>query len=172
MKGIPPQLIALFCIMFIALGIYNILIARRRQQRESLQGIHVPWYKQIAILTGIEFILLAFIFLLNIGISYKVLPASLDGIIFPFSVLLILASGLVAGFVIYRGLMNTQRQRTLAPRGAQVSITDNRHIGNNSSTQALSVDDMTPEERAAYAQKRRDRRQKAASARRRKAGKA
>ena len=172
MKGIPPQLIALFCIMFIALGIFNILIARRRQQREGSQGIHIPWYKQIAVLTGIEFILLAFIFLLNIGISYKVLPASLDGIIFPFSALLILASGLVAGFVIYRGLMNMQRQRTLAARGAQVSSNDNMRIGNTGNIQALDVEDMTPEQRAVYAQKRRDRRQKAASARRRKAGKA
>lgn len=172
MKGIPPQLIVLFCIMFIALGIYNILIARRRQQRESLQGIHVPWYKQVAVLTGIEFILLAFIFLINIGIGYRVLPANLDTIILPFSILLMLASGLVAGFVIYQLLMNTQRRRTLTARGAQMSATDNVRIANAGSIQALSVDSMTAEERAAYAQKRRDRRQKAASARRRKAGKA
>lgn len=172
MKGIPPQLIALFCIMFIALGIFNILMARRRQQREGLQGIHVPWYKQVAILTGIEYILLALVFLLNIGISYKVLPPSLNGIILPFFVLLLLASGLLAGFVMYQGFTNMQRRRLLATRGTQGSTSDKVHIGNTGSIQPLKEDDMTPEERAAYAQKRRDRRQKAASARRRKAGKA
>ena len=171
MKGIPPQLIALFCIMFIALGIYNILIARRRRQRESLQGVHTPWYKQIAVLVGIEYVLLALVFLLNIGISYRVFPASLNEIILPFFVILMLASGLVAGFVIYQLLMNVQRRRILAA-GEQVSTTDTIHIGSTGSMRALSVEDMSPEERAAYTQKRRDRRQKAASARRRKAGKA
>ncbi len=172
MKGIPPQLIALFCIMFIALGIYNILIARRRKQHEGLQGIHVPWYKQVAVLTGIEYILLALVFLLNIGISYKVLPASLNGIILPFFVILLLASALLAGFVMYQGITNMQRRRTLVARGTQISTSDNARIGNTGSIQTVGIDDMTPEERAAYAQKRRDRRQKAASARRRKAGKA
>jgi len=172
MKGIPPQLIALFCIMFIALGIFNILMARRRQQREGLQGVHVPWYKQVAILTGIEYILLALVFLLNIGISYKVLPSSLNGIILPFFVILLLASGLLAGFVIYQGFTNMQRRRTLAAHGAQVSTNGNVHIGNTTNAQASVIDDMTPEERAIYTQKRRERRQKAASARRRKAGKA
>ena len=172
MKGIPPQLIALFCIMFIALGIFNILIARRRQQHEGLQGVHIPWYKQVAILTGIEYILLALVFLLNIGISYKVLPPSLNGVILPFFVLLLLASGLLAGFVIYQGFTNMQRRRGLAARGAKLSTSSNVQTSSNSSTQASSVDNMTPEERIAYMQKRRDRRQKAASARRRKAGKA
>jgi len=172
MKGISPQIIVLFCIMFIALGIFNILMARRRQQREGLQGLHTPWYKQVAILTGIEYILLALVFLLNIGISYKVVPASLNGIILPFFVILLLASGLLAGFVIYQGFMNVQRRRTLAARGVQGSTTDNVRIGNTGRAQIFSVDDMTAEERAAYAQKRRDRRQKSASARRRKAGKA
>ncbi len=172
MKGIPPQLIALFCIMFIALGIFNILMARRRQQREGSQGVHVPWYKQIAILTGIEYILLASVFLLNIGISYKVLPSNLNAIIFPFFVLMMLASGLLAGYVIYQSFTNMQRKRNLAAHGAQVSTNENMRLMNNNITQASPEDAMTPEERAVYAQKRRERRQKAASARRRKAGKA
>ena len=172
MKGIPPQLIALFCIMFIALGIFNILMARRRQQREGLQDKPVPWYKQIGILTGIEYILLASVFLLNIGISYKVLPPGLNGIILPFFVLLLLASGLLAGFVIYQGFTNMQRRRGLATRGVQASTNGNVRAGDNSHVQETIVDDMTPEERATHMQKRRERRQKAASARRRRAGKA
>ncbi len=172
MKGIPPQLIALFCIMFIALGIFNILMARRRQQREGSQAEHIPWYKQVAILTGIEYILLASVFLLNIGISYKVLPSNLNVIIFPFFVVMMLASGLLAGYVIFQSFTNMQRKRTLAAQGAQMSTNGNARIVTSSGTQTSVEDDMTPEERAIYAQKRRERRQKAASARRRKAGKA
>ena len=168
MTGFPPQLIALFCIMFIALGIFNILTARRRQQRDGLAGVHVPWYKQIAILTGIEYILLASVFLLNIAISYKVIPSSLNGIVVPFFVILLLASGILAGFVIYQGFNNMQRRRSLAAQDTQTSI--NEHTANNERSQ--KVENMTPQERAVYVQKRRERRQKAASARRRKAGKA
>ncbi len=170
MKGIPPQLIALFCIMFIALGIFNILMARKRQQSEGLQRGRTPWYKQIGILTGIEYILLASVFLLNIGISYKVLPSSLNGIILPFFVILLLASALLAGFVIHQGFTNMQRRRGLAARGVSVSTNGNAHVGNSDARSI--VDDMPVGEREVYLQKRRERRQKAALARRRKAGKA
>ncbi|GAC1354001.1 MAG: hypothetical protein NVS4B11_30050 [Ktedonobacteraceae bacterium] len=172
MKSIPPQLIALFCIMFIALGIFNILMARRRQMREGLQHIRIPWYKQVGILTGIEYILLASVFLLNIGISYKWLPPSLNGVIFPFFIILLLASGLLAGFVIYQGFTNMQRRRSLATRGVQVGTDGKAYMGKNGNAQTASADDMTPEERVVYMQKRRERRQKAASARRHRAGKA
>ncbi len=170
MTGIPPQLIALFCIMFIALGIFNILTARRRQQRDGLQGIHVPWYKQTAILTGIEYVLLALVFLLSLGITYKVLPSSLNVLLVPFLLIMILASGLLAGFVIFQSLTNVQRRRNLATRGTQANMSGQGHAANNERSQR--VENMTAQERAIYTQKRRERRQKAASARRRKAGKA
>lgn len=98
------------------------------------------------------------------------LPSSLNGIILPFFVLLLLASALLAGFVIHQGFTNMRRRRSLAPPGVQVSTNGNARIG-NSDTRSIT-DDMTAEEREAYQQKRRERRQKAASARRRKAGKA
>ena len=167
MKGIPPQLIALFCIMFIALGIFNILMARRRQRAEGLSGIRTPWYKQVGILTGIEYILLASIFLLNLGISYKLLPASLNRIILPFFLILVLASALLAGFVIFT---NIQRRRGLPAHKVQVNTNANTRLESRATPSI--VGDMTVEEREVYMQKRRERRQKAALARRRKAGKA
>ncbi len=159
----PPQLITLFCIMFIVLGIFNILMARRRQQTGGTQ--HLPWYKQVGILTGIEYILLACVFLINIGITYRVLPASLNGVIFPFFIILLLASGLLAGFVIYQGLSNARNRRTLASRTVPTSVSV-------STQQSGSIQEMTSEEREQYNQKRRERRKKAASARRRQAGRA
>jgi len=171
MTGFPPQLIVLFCIMFIVLGIFNILMARRRRLREGVQQGQ-PWYKQIGILTGIEYILLASVFLLNVGISYKWLPPSLNGILFPFFILLLLASGLLAGFVIYQGFSNMQRRRTLAARGMQVGGNNNAYVDNTNKSTNTTVNDMPPEEREQYQQRRRERRQKAAVARRRRAGKA
>jgi len=167
MSSFPPQLIALFCIMFIALGIFNILMARRRQRDGRTPTL--PWYKQVGILTGIEYILLASVFLINIGITYRVLPSSLNGIIFPFFIVLLLASGLLAGFVIYQGLSNARNRRRPATSVVQSSIGGNTRA---SSVIQEPARDLTPEEREQYSQRRRERRKKAASARRRQAGKA
>ncbi len=171
MTGFPPQLIVLFCVMFIVLGIFNILMARRRQLREGVQQGQ-PWYKQVGILTGIEYILLSSVFLVNIGISYKWLPPSLNGIIFPFFIALLLASGLLAGFVMYQGFTNMQRRRSIATHGIQVSGNKNAYVENTNKATSTTVADMLPEEREQYQQRRRERRQKAANARRRRAGKA
>jgi hypothetical protein len=155
--NIDPRLIALFCILFIALGIYNILIARRRNQQQAQK---VPWYEQINILTGIEYFLIALAFLLNISISYHWIPSSLNAIVVPFYILVLVISGVLAAFVIYQGISKTRK------RGANANV-----VATGAATTSYS-DEMSPEERARQIQKRRERRQKAAQARRRRAGKA
>lgn len=163
MLGLDPRLIALFCIMFIALGIFNVLTGRRRMMQARLQGQSVAWYKQISILTGIEYVLLACAFLLNIGITYHWLPTSLTPFVLPFYLVILLASGLLAGVVIYQGITSSRR------RGGTVQVRQ----GTTTSVKTAKVyDTMTPEERTEHLQKRRERRQKAAAARRRRAGKA
>jgi hypothetical protein len=169
MQSFPPQLIALFCIMFIVLGIFNILTARRRQLREGVQRGQ-PWYKQVGILTGIEYILLASVFLLSISISYKWLPPSLNGILFPFFIVLLLASGVLAGFVIYQGLANVRRRRAATAGSVQGGSNKQAYVANDGTP--TRIDTMSSEEREQYQQRRRARKQKAAVARRRRAGKA
>lgn len=161
MPGFDPRLIALFCILFIALGIFNIITGRRRMQQAQTHGGKVRWYKQISILTGIEYVLLALAFLFNIGISYHWLPQSLNPVILPIYLIVLIASGLLAGVVIYQGITNSRNRRVARP------------IASTSTNQSTHVDeDLSPQERAEHAQKRRERRQKAAAARRRRAGKA
>ena len=156
-----PQLIVLLCIIFVVLGIFNFLTARRRMQQTYAQGSRLPWYKQLPILIGIEYGLIGLAFLLNISISYRWLPTSLNGIIQPFYLVVLLASGILAGVVIYQGINNARRRRsqpTQTVRTQETSIDQTAHL--------------TPEERVARAERLRERRQKAASARRRRAGKA
>jgi len=173
MFGFQPQLIVLFCILFIALGIFNILMARRRQQQQQqYQGVRLPWYKQISILTGIEYILLASAFLLNIAINYRWLPSSLNPIILPFYLVVLLASGLLAGVVIYQGLANARRRRNSPAQRVQTGINGTRRDNTTANTREDVIHDMTPQERAERTQRQRERRQKAAAARRRRAGKA
>ena len=163
MLGVSPGVFALFCVMFIALGIYNILMARRRQRQTHLQGQNVVWYKQIGVLTGIEYILLALAFLMTISISYHWLPIGLNAIVLPFYLVVLLSSGLLAGMVIYQGINNSRRLRRADPV---------QSVQDRNTTRTSDVHLLSPEERAARTQKHRERRQKAAAARRRRAGKA
>lgn len=150
--------------MFIALGIFSILTGRRRLRESRVSNPRMPWYRQISILTGIEYILLAVAFLLNIGISYGWLPKSTNGFILPFYLIILVASAVLAGVVIYQGIANNRRRRAalVAPR------TETRLTTSVTSAE----DDLDPEERSRQAQQRRERRHKAAQARRRRAGKA
>lgn len=161
MPGFDPRLIALFCIMFIALGIFNIITGRRRMQQAQTSGSRVRWYKQISILTGIEYVLLALAFLFNISISYHWLPQSLSIIVLPIYLVVLIASGVLAGFVIYQGINNSRARRIARPVASP-----------QAKPTVYEDENRSPEERADIAQKRRERRQKAAAARRRRAGKA
>ena len=155
------QLVALLCVMFLALGAFNILMARRRQQRESAMGIHYPWYKRLTILTSVEYVLLALAFLLNLGLQYHWLPTSLSPLVIPAYIVLLLASGLLAGFIIYQGMDNARKRRTS-------TVTPQTNVV----LQQTSTKAMTPAEREALARRKRERHHKAAAARRRRAGKA
>ncbi|HCI79781.1 MAG TPA: hypothetical protein DHW02_08830 [Ktedonobacter sp.] len=154
------QLVALLCIMFLALGAFNILMARRRQQRESAMGIQYPWYKRLTILTSVEYVLLALAFLLNLGLQYHWLPTSLSPLVIPAYIVLLIASGLLAGFIIYQGMDNARKRRAS-------TVTSS-----NAVLQQTSTKTMTPAEREAAARRKRERHHKAVAARRRRAGKA
>lgn len=161
MLGLDPRLIALFCIMFIALGIFNILNGRRRMQQAQTRGGNVRWYKQISILTGIEYVLLALAFLLNVSITYHWLPQSLNVAVLPIYLVVLIASGVLAGVVIFQGITNSRARRAAPP------------VASTTTKPSTYADEsLSPQDRTELAQKRRERRQKAAAARRRRAGKA
>lgn len=155
-----PQLIVLLCIIFVVLGIFNFITGRRRMQQTYAQGILPPWYKRLHVLIGIEYGLIGLAFLMNISIGYHWLPASLNSITLPFYLVVLLASGILAGVVIYQSINNARRR----PQPTRAVRTQETRIDETTS--------LTAEERAARTEKLRERRQKAAAARRRRAGKA
>jgi hypothetical protein len=163
MFGLDPRILALLCVGFIALGIYNIIKGRKQLLQTQSRGQRAVWYKQISILTGTEYILLSLAFLTSLSITYRWLPASFQPVVAPFYLLVLFGSAILAGVVIYQGFNKSRNQRP-APRG--------REEKSASVVVEHEPQEMTPEERAAYMRKRRERRQKAAAARRRRAGKA
>lgn len=157
--SIDPRLIALFCIMFVGLGIFNFIMGRRRINQAQQSSKNITWYKQINILVGVEYFLLALAFFMNLALSSHWLPSSMYGIVIPFYLIVLVASGVLAGIVIFQGMAKRRRQRP----GTQV-VTNNASVSYREETKA--------QDHAYVAQKRRERRQKAAQARRRRAGKA
>lgn len=161
MFGIDPRLVALFCLVFIGLGIFNIRTGLKRMHEAQAQGKVTAWYKQVTVLTGVEYILLAVAFLISLGINSGWIPRSYNSAVIPFFIALLLSSCLLAGVVVYQGIAAARQKKVVAatPASSSSSITQSRP-------------EMTPEQQALHRQKQRARRQKAAEARRRRAGKA
>lgn len=157
--NINPRLIAIFCILFVGLGIFNFVQGLRRLRQAQYAGQKIVWYKQINILIGVEYCLLALAFFMNIALNAQWLPKSMYSIVIPFYLGVLIASGALAGVVIFQGFSKRRKQN------ARASVI----TSNEASSQQP---EHSTEERAYSAQKRRERRQKAAQARRRRAGKA
>src|SRR6266567_4469003 len=61
-----PRFLAIFSVVFILLGSYNVYLGLKRINQARARGQQIVWYKQINLLTGIEYILLSVVFLLSL----------------------------------------------------------------------------------------------------------
>ncbi|MDQ6644023.1 MAG: hypothetical protein M3Y76_06205 [Chloroflexota bacterium] len=160
-----PQFLTIFTVVFILLGCYNIFIGLRRQREAQARGRKTAWYQQINLLTGLEYLLLSFVFIMSININNHTLPAGLKSIVVPFYVITLLSSAVLAGFVIRQAFVNSRRTRqNTVPQPARNGLTE--------STYASTDDEFITQRQATSFQHRRERRQKAAATRRRRSGKA
>ena len=167
-----PTFLALFSAVFILLGCYNIYSGFKRIRESRARGIYLSWFKQINILTGIEYILLALVFIISTAVRNKSIPAALNEIVVPLYIILLLAAAILAGLVIRQGISNARQLRRSQAEARSKSETGAVVSSKTSRTVAETDDELTPEERAERLRQRRERRQKAAAARRRRAGKA
>jgi len=162
-----PQFLTIFTIVFILLGCYNIFTGLRRLRTAQARGQKIAWYQQINVLTGLEYLLLSFVFLMSININNRTLPSSLKSIVVPFYLITLLSSAVLAGFVIRQAIVNSRRT-------SQKSISQpSRNNVGSQTYESTSADDITSSrQKKISVQHQRERRQKAAAARRRRSGKA
>src|SRR2546421_12912539 len=97
-----PRTLTLFTVVFILLGIFNIFSGRRRMREARARGQQVAWYRQINILTGLEFIFLSLIFM--ISLNSKGFPSSVRAIVGIFYLVLLLLAAVLAGFVLRQAI--------------------------------------------------------------------
>jgi len=159
-----PLILAGFIVVFILLGVYNVFTGLRRQREARLRGQHLVWYKQIKLLTGVEFLLFSFIFMASLNLRQSAFPSGLKnflGAVYPIA---LLGSAMLAGFVLRQAFMNMRSRGISSPQTSRNST--------NTPASESNTEMLTPEQRATNIQRRRERRQKAAAQRRRRAGKA
>lgn len=157
------QLLTLFSGVFLLLGGYNLFVAIRRFRDAQTRGTTIKWYKQLNLLTGLEYLLLAIVFLLSLGIRNNTLSPALKNIAVPIYLVTLLAAAVLAGLVIRQGIMNARELRAQSKAGAS----------NGARPASISEEKaMDRQERALQVERRRERRKNAAAARRRHAGRA
>jgi hypothetical protein len=167
-----PQFLAIFSTVFLALAGYNLFTGYKRVRDARLHNVHIKWHKQINLLTGTEYLLLALVFLLSIEYKNPAVPANIRGILLPLYLFFLLAAAVLAGLVIRQGILNTRMLR--AQGRATTTIPSAKSNGTSAARMEQLEDDtaLNEQQRAANIERRRERRRNAAAARRRRAGKA
>src|ERR1700676_4629533 len=108
---ISPFYLTIFMIVFILLGVYNVFSGLRRVRDARTRGQHIAWFRQINLLTGFEYLLLSFVFILSINLHNSAFPAFLKPIAVPVFLTILLLSAILAGFVIRQAIVNARLVR-------------------------------------------------------------
>jgi hypothetical protein len=161
-----PTFLILFSLVFILLGIYNVFSGSKRIREAYARGVTLVWYKQINILTGIEYILLALVFIVSTLVRSKAIPPALNGIVVPFYFVLLLAAAILAGLVIRQAIINGRTIRAQSRTSSTIKSNGTSAIVKQEGAESVA------EDHSANLERRRERRRNAAAARRRRAGKA
>ena len=165
---IDPTLLTIFSTVFILLGAYNLFTASKRAREARLRGEKFRWTRQINALTGIEYLLLAWVFLLSNLYRSATLPPAVRNILLPLYIFFLLAAAIFAGLVIRRGILNARmirsQQRSAAPNA--------KNNGTSRILEGSATRSESGQTRPDLSERRRERRKNAAAARRRRAGKA
>lgn len=157
-----PRILSIISTVFALLGAYNLYHGSRKMRDARRAGRPIRWHRQIYFMTGIEYLILTFVFLLSLASQQKTISPGMRGLVLPLYFILLLAAAIVAGIVINRGIANIRLARLQGSKPVK-TVPDAPEIRrvNSKSTQQEEL-----------AQRQRSRRKKAAAARRRRTGKA
>lgn len=163
-----PTVLTIISIVFILLGAYNMYGAARRAREARLRGEQFKWFKQINALLGIEYLLLAWVFMLTIVYRSMTVPSNIKNFLLIPYLLLLVAAAVFAGLVFRRGIINSRTLRTQTRATASNANSNGiARMVNAHTIETASVQDRTQD-----IERRRERRKNAAAARRRRAGRA
>jgi hypothetical protein len=157
-----PRVASIISVIFAAMGVISLYIGVKRIRSARQAGQRLRWYKQINFLAGLEYILLAVVFVLGPLNRAGILAPSVTNVTVPLYVVLLFAAAIFAGLVIHRVLVDIRTSRLRRQQAVGVLQTPTQPV-----VKVLPKDDTETQ-----AQRQRERRKNAAAARRRRAGKA
>ena len=155
-----PRILSIISSIFAMMAAYSLYRGLRQLRDARRAGHPQSWHKQLSLLTGIEYALLAFVFLLKMASEEGAIAPGMQGLVGWLYLILLLPAALVAGLVIRQAILN-MRANCLARQSASVSA-----------PAIQETHASTRQQRTEHLQRQRERRKKAAAARRRQAGKA
>jgi hypothetical protein len=164
-----PRVLSVISFVFALMTAYSLYTGIRQLRDARRAGKPIRWYKHLGLLTGLEYGLLTFVFLLRTATAQNAIAPDMLGLVGPLYLILLIPAALIAGLVIRRVILNmrTVGQANRAPAKAPAPTAT---IAQTSAE--LEGDVLSKQEKEEQVQRQRERRKKAAAARRRQAGKA
>lgn len=161
-----PRILSIISFIFALMAAYSLYTGIRQLRDARRAGRSIPWHKHLSLLTGIEYALLTFVFLLRTASEQNAIAPNMRGLVGWLYIILLLPAALIAGLVIRQVILNlrTNGQNRRSVAGASVATEPDR---SGSVARVLSR-----QEKEGQALRQRARRKKAAAARRRQAGRA
>jgi hypothetical protein len=162
-----PRFLSILSAVFAIGAAFSLYVGTRRLRDARKAGIRLRWWKQLALLTGIEYALLTFVCLLHLARQTNQVAPSEQGEVTILFWILLLAAAVMAGMVIRQGLLDMRRarsRRTAAPSLASSATVPTVEAAPSAAKSSRDLE--------AQARRQRERRKNAAAARRRRAGKA
>ena len=165
-----PRILSIISIIFAAMTAYSLYTGLRQLRDARRVGQVQRWHKNLSLLTGIEYGLLMFVFLLRTASEQGTIAPGMRSLVGPLYLILLIPAAVIAGLVIRRVLLNFratgQANRAAAARASAATTATTRPPAEPEEHTSSKQD------KAEQVQRQRERRKKAASARRRQAGKA
>lgn len=164
-----PRFLSIISFIFALLAAYSLYTGARQVRDARRVGHPLRWYKNLSLLTGIEYGLLTFVFILRTATAQNEIAPSMQFLVGPLYLILLIPAAIVAGFVIRRVILNMRAagQANRVPSQTSTASATVAQTSTNAERQNLSK-----QEKEEQSQRQRERRKKAAAARRRQSGKA
>lgn len=160
-----PRTLSIISFIFALMAAYNLYTGTRQLRDARRAGHPIRWYKHLSMLTGVEYALLTFVFLLRTTSAQGAIAPNMKGLAGVLYLILLIPAAIIAGLVIRRVILN-MRANGPAQRA------NPRTTASAQSSPDLEESVLSKPDKDEQLQRQRERRKKAAAARRRQAGKA
>lgn len=160
-----PRVLSVISCIFALMAAYSLYTGTRQLRDARRAGHPLRWYKHLGMLTGIEYALLTFVFLLRTTSLQDTIAPNMKGLVGILYLILLIPAAIIAGLVIRRVILNMRAT-------GQTQRANARGIASTQTAAVAEERVLSKQARDEQAQRQRERRKKAAAARRRQAGKA